>query len=683
MIPSTSFQSEINKKLQTLLPENKNIKLKKDFCDTKKTEIMQYQYIAEKYLNVLGNRGLLLYHQLGSGKTLSILLTAESMNRKAIIIIPAMLRYVFIAELKKHFPEKYKTNDDIKKKYSFISYNSPALMSQYEKLSAVGEELELSDLKKSDENVSSMIKNLKKNKFSNKFIAIDECHTFFQNVVSANAKQAMELFEKMMEATNAKFLFSSATPLIGNPFELVPLFNILRGEIIDENGTKFTLFPIDHEAFEDGFVDKKNGVIKNKDIFQDRITGLISHYPGMEDPNQYVIPKKLDIKIINVDMSPDQFTRYFAVRTKELDDERRSRFSTRSFEKMSYKKSGRKSKTTYKQGSRQACNFAYPSKVEKKMQKFMKDFPGLKSKDYNKEKLKIFESLVSMKELKENIGKFSGKMSEIYKLIMSSKDELIFGFSNFIPAGIRMFAKLLAANGWKDFEHTGKGGINTYAIIDGSTKDPETIINAFNDPKNIYGSEIRVLLGSIVVAAGLTFNNVRKVIIFEPQWRTATISQIIGRPIRICSHKLLPPEKRTVQPYLFVSTIPLTDKKKLIGDDGKSTDEILYEISGNIDKLNMSFIKTIEEIAIDCTMNGKSECRVCKPTNQSLFDPSLKKHMIQGSICDYEIKKELIDIIYKNIKYKIDNENIIYMFDEKEKGYREVGKKIGDKIVFF
>ena len=680
MIPTTSYQIETEKKLQTLLPKISNKSLK-DFCFTK-TEIMPYQLIAQKYLVDMDNRGILLYHQLGSGKTLSILLTAESMKRNVVIIIPAMLKYVFIGELKKHFPEKYKTNDDIAKKYSFISYNSPALMSQYEKLSAIGEDYDEERFDNENKSMNNMIKNLKKNKFSNKFVAIDECHTFFQNVVSANAKQATELFTKMMEATNAKFLFSSATPLIGNPFELVPLFNILKGEMITEDNLKFTLFPSDHESFEDAFIDKLNGIIKNKDIFQDRITGLISHYPGLYDPDQYVIPKKLETKIIEVQMSSDQFTRYFTIRTKELDDERRSKFSTQKFEKITYKKAGRKAKTTYKQGSRQTCNFAYPSKVEKKLKVFMKNNPGLKSKEYNKEKLKIFDSIVTSKMLKENIHLYSPKMAEIYKIIIESKDELIFCFSNFIPAGIRMFAKLLLANGWNDYEISFTGKKNSFAVVDGSTKEPEKIIDAFNDPKNIFGDNIKVLLGSTVVAAGLTFNNVRKIIIFEPQWRVATISQIIGRPIRICSHKLLPIEKRTVQPYIFMSIIPPKDKKKLIGDDGESSDQILYKISNNIDKLNTSFIKAIEEISIDCTLNNKSECRICKPTQELLYDPSLKKHLIQGTICDYDIKKELLDIIYNGKKYKIDTDNIVYEYDEKLNGYREIGKKKGDKIIF-
>ena len=527
MIPSTNFPTEISNKLRKMIPESSDKNLK-DFCNKPIPEIAPYQILIKKYLVNLNNRGLLLYHQLGSGKTLTILNTAESMDRKVVIIIPAMLKYVFTQELYKHFPSKYKTIKDVQTKYSFVAYNSPSIMSQYDRLTAFEDNTSLDvllDVKQNNIDLSKMIKNLKKNRFTGKFVVIDECHTFFQNVISANAKQATRLFEKMMEAKDVKFLFSSATPLFGNPYELAPLFNVLKGylteetidkisdnakkeNIIDDNikkedtidksddnikkediidildtikndvsnkelisdklkkvlgkkkrvikihggekkityTTRYTLFPSDFENFKELFIEATMPKIKNKDIFQDRITGLVSHYPGLIDPKQYVIPKKLDMDIIKIPMGEIQFERYAVVRRTEIEDERKAKYSTKQFEKREYKKSGRKAKGTYKMKSRQICDFAFPEDIEKKVIKDKIDNPGLNIMDYNKRRLEILDKNMTLEDLKKNIDKYSTKMAAILDIINKSTGELVFCFSNFITFGLHIFSKLLISS---------------------------------------------------------------------------------------------------------------------------------------------------------------------------------------------------------------------------------------------
>ena len=40
----------------------------------------------------------------------------------------------------------------------------------------------------------------------------------------------------------------------------------------------------------------------------------------------------------------------------------------------------------------------------------------------------------------------------------------------------------------------------------------------------------------------------------EPYWNLSRIKQVIGRDIKICSHKDMPPSKRKVNIYLYITT---------------------------------------------------------------------------------------------------------------------------------
>ena len=50
-------------------------------------------------------------------------------------------------------------------------------------------------------------------------------------------------------------------------------------------------------------------------------------------------------------------------------------------------------------------------------------------------------------------------------------------------------------------------------------------------------------------AEGISLKNVRYVHITEPYWHPVRIEQVIGRARRICSHKNLPEQYRTVEVF--------------------------------------------------------------------------------------------------------------------------------------
>ena len=172
------------------------------------------------------------------------------------------------------------------------------------------------------------------------------------------------------------------------------------------------------------------------------------------------------------------------------------------------------------------------------------------------------------------------------------------------------------------------------------------ILSAFNKSNNQYGQQLQVLFITQSGAEGLNLKNVRYVHIIEPYWNRVRIEQVVGRARRVGSHLQLPPEQHNVTVYEYHSVFPnkltrdylinnnnekhikeyinsnsnynensflskysnLSDfllrlikvSKK---DNFKSTEEALYAISLEKNKLSQSFLSLVKNIAIDCLDN--------------------------------------------------------------------------------
>jgi len=124
--------------------------------------------------------------------------------------------------------------------------------------------------------------------------------------------------------------------------------------------------------------------------------------------------------------------------------------------------------------------------------------------------------------------------------------------------------KLVKNNGiWEESSEM-KAGVPAYALYTGqSTDDREISRQIFNQdysdtfPQSLKDSikehRLCVFLGSRAAAEGITLADVRRVHIMEPYWNPAIIEQVIGRAIRICSHRKLPLEERTVVVKLYMT----------------------------------------------------------------------------------------------------------------------------------
>jgi hypothetical protein len=200
---------------------------------------------------------------------------AEGMKtgKSVVLMTPASLKMNFFSELKKCGDTLYKKNQfwefiSIKGEpqnvrilvqslglgRDYITEHGGAWMVDITKASNFAQ-LSDSDQKSVDEQLNAMIRNKyqdinynglnankmdeltntgKKNPFDNKVVIIDEAHNLVSRIANAGSKKesiAGQLYKFLMDATNAKIVFLTGTPIINTPREISILFNMLRGYI--------------------------------------------------------------------------------------------------------------------------------------------------------------------------------------------------------------------------------------------------------------------------------------------------------------------------------------------------------------------------------------------------------------------------------------------------------------------
>ncbi len=234
------------------------IKLEKIILNPHQKFVRDYLQYESPY------RGLLLYHGLGSGKTLSAIAVTELLikNKEIIVILPNYLKENFINEIKKYGNKYYSTQQY----WEFVPLNSINELSKisdinkidikvlkknkgvwipnnkepnYNKKSQTDQEqinLQINSIIESryhfihlDGLTQKLIDNYKENPefFENKVIVIDEVHNIISKVI--NKALAKSLYEILVKTTCSKFICLSGTPLVNFAEEIAYLVNLLKG----------------------------------------------------------------------------------------------------------------------------------------------------------------------------------------------------------------------------------------------------------------------------------------------------------------------------------------------------------------------------------------------------------------------------------------------------------------------
>lgn len=128
------------------------------------------------------------------------------------------------------------------------------------------------------------------------------------------------------------------------------------------------------DAFLNMFVDTESKTMKNDNLFKRRILGLTSYFRSAQEKllPSFVMTDSEDMyHIERVEMSDHQFGEYIKIRKGEIEDEKKSRLQKQKQAKTQAQQAPGKNEdvytmsSTYRIFSRAACNYVFPSGIER------------------------------------------------------------------------------------------------------------------------------------------------------------------------------------------------------------------------------------------------------------------------------------------------------------------------------
>jgi superfamily II DNA or RNA helicase len=661
---------------------------KKNYMYQEPRQLLLSQFISKNtiYDNIL------LYHNLGSGKTNSAITIAEGFkeyvlntgNKIVVLVKNGNIERNFKKELTgkatEAFGYPYKLHDTtidpkeynesqrnkvvrkINKVYSFITYgsfvNRVLGMKEYIKDPNTG-----SNTKQAVKNagitqrkVADQIYN-----FNNTVIIIDEAH----NVTNNDVYIALEKI--LSRSYNYRLVLLTATPMYDNPKEIVEISNLLNMNHPDN------LLPIRNDLFKgdspimikidsgtaQGNLKLKGGNIKITEYGKQALIKAMKGKVSYLESNKDTFPDKLEVGIpltkntgstfiLPCDMSDYQFTIYKKALALDLniDYNNVERLDTivemiESQDNTNENSSVSKSSSLYKNSS-DASTFVYPN--------------GLFGKDgflecFKREKGHFVLKSEYSNLLTTDLQLYSQKLHNLINNIKNS-DGISFIYSNYVNyGGTSLLKQLLLENGYREYStsSTEQDNYRTFIMYDDTTtaERREYRLNKINSPNNHDGKYIKIIIGSPIISEGITLKNVRHVHILEPAWNMSRINQIIGRAIRNGSHNDQPPSKKNVSVHKYCSVSKTHTETPFI-------DVQKYILSEEKDRSNKQVERLLKEMALDCNINNTSREGTPGTPECDYMDCNYKCNIVSGSALDKSTYNMYIEFFEKfDIEYTI------------------------------
>lgn len=596
----------------------------KDACSVKEKERMrEYQLFISKIMDYNGPyKDILVYHGLGAGKTASTInlynvLYNSNPAWNVFILLKATLRPGWIAEMERWLQTEDKKFrlDNIK----FISYDAP----------------------NADKSFMDAVKNADTSK-KNLYI-IEEAHNFIRNVYSNISskvgKRAQTIYDYIIqdkrENDGVRVVLLTATPTVNKPFELGLIFNLLRPGIFPKSEGEFNRIYVSGTG---GF-ERLNPTKKNN--FQRRILGLVSYYIGSTP--DYFATKKVDYVDVPMSEYQEDIYSYF----ESLEDQIAKKSKGKSQTYMSYTRQSANfvfppmAQGMSGENRPRPRNFKVNDKIDRgkdlemekedqkyynvqqyvdTVEKYGNTFDSYLNDAYQKDKkngytladdiLKIREKYVyDLTEFTEKEEKRSSLFDAMYncsaKFIMVIINILrspgpVLVYSNYVlMEGLQIFKIYLKYFGFGVFKDVNSGVddfryMEYHGGIDVEQRGKN--IKQYNVIENKYGKIVKIIMISPAGAEGVSLFNTRQVHIIEPYWHEVRIEQMIGRAIRLCSHKELPMNERHVDVYRYKSVRKNQVDKKI------TADQLIENLARSKQGLLQSFEDAVKEAAIDCEL---------------------------------------------------------------------------------
>jgi superfamily II DNA or RNA helicase len=566
----------------------------------------KHQFVIKQFFhNITFDKikGMLIYHGLGSGKSITSISIAFDYilkyKQKIIILMNKSLHQNYLTDIKKfltlkNFPIN-EFNDFITNNFEFFSLNA-----------------------------SNILLKFKQANIKNKLIIIDEAHNLFNSVVNGS-KNLTELYYLLRNEDTVKIVLLTGTPIINTPYEITMCFNLLVNK-------SYNILPENYADFLNYFIS-----IDNDDLYKlrldklgNRLIGLISYFQN-EINDEF--PADLGIDIIKCPMSKIQTEQYLIYKNMEL-EKASAVFSKNRGKNIGIAKNIKNGVGEYKIKTRMLCNYC-PQEPLENCVKFNKIFTNIKNINNGNNISLIYSQFTN------NYG-----INSLAPFLLNNNFLLLNNEFNLNTLEHEEFFQNINNTNTNLSEAEKIIKKKYIAIISGDVEfeNRQKIQNLINDPRNKYGEIISIIIVSSTGAEGLNFSNLRSIHILEPYWNYSRILQIKGRGIRFKSHIQLKDDEKNVKTYVYLSTLT---------EEVKTTDEEIYELATNNYEVIKDFLEIYKKFSIDCNIHYKINCTTCNVNEKPLFNENFEIDINLTNPCHSnitsEIDVELVgDDIYKD-----------------------------------
>jgi len=500
---------------------------------------------------------------------------------------------------------------------------------------------------------------------------------------------------------------------------------------------KETCFPEDKDEFESKFYNPEINKLKNLELIKRRIVGLTSYY-GYKDKTLY--PELISTNIESIPMSSYQLSKYEKYRHEEIEYDKKKRNGDKEDSLSSTYRLYSRLACSFV--FPEEIGSPYDNKEVKDklsqvetLSEHLDNDLIIAGDELDTMTQSVYEKTIKDTYLKiltkdkhkyldiknGSLAKYSPKYLKMISNILKEEGKL-FVYSNFLTlTGLNTFALALEQTGkWSHFDIK-KTKVNNewkweldidekdkdkhkYMFYTGSVDKTkrEILRNIYNSEwdkldsscsllvselnknykNNYYGEVIKMLMTTKTGAEGLDLKEVRYIHIMEPYWQPVLITQIIGRGVRYQSHLNLPKQDRTVEVFLYMSTITPELVKTITKQDVRSdiytytnpalsnkafkvvtSDEHLFMVAERKKKIVNEFQNLMKISAFDCSINysknklsSENENLTCMDYDNENRDNYIYTPSIDDTIDTIDITPEkfVFDLYDKiNIKDKL------------------------------
>lgn len=658
-----------------------------DNCNVSDFDFQPHQKMLRDFMSpVSPYKGLLVYHEPGTGKTLATISMAMEYQEqvmqyqnKIIILVPRPnTKQVFLNEML--YYKKSSNNSFLELTERDFEDSDKQLIKEFREVFSIytqksflkmviGEKLKnvsTGKYLKNDKGNIQRTRSVKKLNFLvNTILFIDEAHNMISN---DGIGKAIDRIIHSKKTKNLKVVLLTATPMKNTVKDIVPLMNFIlpKEEALEiEKILEKPSDPVDQLKLKKGW----------KDYFREKVGNRISYLesstitsPDLEFVGDSV-PDGDTFKIFKCEMMGLQKDIYLQVEKQSNKSFNRDLQSVQLFCFPYYDTKKDKILTDKINDLNKFIDMKFMRNnlmtIEKKniYPKYLKAVSKLIKKKVPNDFINFNDGIINGLILNEEYIKyFSIKLYNCIQNILGNYESKQFVYSERVEVGVLLFANVLIQNGFIQYNpniYDVNGSYNessygkvrcfecgvvlskhsdkshqyhpaTFITIKGDSDDDEDnglrdeYFKQFNNPNNDYGSRIKIIVGSSVMREGLSLKTTSCVHLLEAPFTVTRIQQIVGRARRHCSHVNIVNKNK---PFPIVKVYLYSTSLK-----NKTTNDEMTYIKAN---RKYKLIKEVEEhmksISWDCAIQYNRNTKftgkcISDKLNEKYYDEKTKKY---------------------------------------------------------